>query len=130
VADAANHQFFDRYSLVHGALAVVLQASKVPALPAIAGHVIFELGEDALKRNIKSIWPDSRPDAIENHVGDIVSFNAGYVASYALSKSNAGKVALTGFVMVAAGVWIWNLLQSHSWLSPSSRATSPVATRR
>jgi len=130
VTDDANHQFFDRYSLVHGALAVVLQASKVPALPAILGHAGFELTEDALKRQVKSIWPDSRPDAIQNHVGDIVSFNAGYVAGYALSKSNAGKVALTGFVMVAAGVWIWNLLQSHSWLSPSPRGSARATTRR
>jgi len=124
VASDANYQFFDRYSLVHGAVGAVFQASKVPPLLAMSSHVVFELGEDALKRHVKGIWPDSRPDAIQNHVGDIVSFNAGYVAAHALSKSNAGKVALTGFVMVAAGVWIWNLLQSHSWLSPSPVETA------
>lgn len=129
-ATEANHQFFDRYSLVHGAVGAVFQASKVPPLLAIGSHVVFELGEDALKSKTKNLWPDSRPDAIQNHVGDVVSFNAGYVASYALSKSQPGKLALTGFVMLAAGVWIWNLLQHHSWLSPLSPRTGTGAIRR
>lgn len=129
MANDQNYHYFDRYSLVHGALAVVLQASKVPAVPAMLGHVAFEMVEDGVKRKVKSIWPDSRPDAIQNHVGDIVSFNAGYVASHALSKSPPGKVALTGFVMLAAGVWIWNLLQHHSWLSPLQE-TGTGAIRR
>lgn len=123
-ATDANYQFFDRYSLVHGAVGAVFQASRVPPLLAIGSHVVFELGEDAIKRHVKSIWPDSRPDAIQNHVGDIVSFNAGYVAAQALSKSNVGKIALTGFIAVAAGVWMWNLLQNHSWLSPSPAETA------
>lgn len=124
MTDDKNYQFFDRYSLVHGAVGAVFQASKVPPLLAMGSHVVFELGEDAIKSKVKNIWPDSRPDAIQNHVGDIVSFNAGYVAAHALSKSNAGKMALTGFVMVAAGVWIWNLLQHHSWLSPTLAKTA------
>lgn len=111
----ANHQFFDRYSIPHLAVGMVFEASRAPAWLAIGSHVLFEMSENAIKDVIEPVWPDTRPDGLENQVGDVVSFTAGYYAARALEQSEHGKVLLTGFVAAAAGVWMWNLLQRHSW---------------
>ena len=115
MAKDANTHYFDRYSVVHAAVGAVAEASRVSAMVAIGSHVAFEVVENKLKEAAKPLWPDSRPDAIQNHVGDVASFTTGYYAARALSKSDAGKVVVTGVVATGAAIWIWNLLNAHSW---------------
>ena len=111
----ANRQFFDRYSIPHAAMGAMFEAAGVPPALAIGSHMAFELIENSLKRTVKPIWPDSRPDAWQNHLGDMASFTGGLLASRALKGSTGGKVALTGLVATAGAVWTWNLVQKHSW---------------
>lgn len=113
-----NRQFFDRYSVVHGATGILFQAAGVPPLLAIGGHVAFELVENTLKEAIEPVWPDIRPDCWQNHLGDSASFVSGYFASSELRKTDAGQAALTAFVALGAGIWTWNLLRRHSWKRP------------
>jgi hypothetical protein len=110
-----NTHYFDRYSMAHIAWGAVAEVSRVPAPVAIGAHTVFELTENKIKEAIKPIWPDTRPDAIQNQVGDTVSFAGGYYAARALAKSDAGKVVVTGMVAAGAAVWVWNLLNRHSW---------------
>lgn len=98
---------------------MVFEASRVPAWLSIGSHVAFEAVEDGIKRAIEPIWPDSRPDGWENHVGDVVSFTGGYYLSQALRQDAVGKALLSGFVAAAAGIWMWNLTQRHSWKTDS-----------
>jgi hypothetical protein len=115
VSDDKNYQFFDRYSIVHFAWGCVFEASKIPDAVAIGSHVIFEASENSLKDAFKPVWPDSRHDAIENQIGDVVSFSAGYYITRALKESPAGKALLVGFVGSAAALWMLNVLSEHSW---------------
>jgi hypothetical protein len=110
-----NTQFFDRYSIVHFAWGAVFEASRVPDAVAIGSHVVFEAAEDSLKDVTKPVWPDSRHDGIQNHIGDIVSFGAGYYVTRALKQSTAGQALLVGFVGAAAALWMINVLEGHSW---------------
>ncbi len=111
----SNRQFLDRYSIAHAAVGAMFEVSRVSAPLAIGSHVGFELVEDDIKRGARDIWPDSRPDSWENHLGDVGSFTAGYYGARALKRSEAGRWVITGFVAFAAGLWCWNLLQGHSW---------------
>ncbi len=99
---------------------MVFQASGAPPWLAIGSHVVFEFVEDGIKEAVQPIWPDTTPDAWENHVGDVASFTGGYYAATALRHSDSGKALLTGFVAVAAGIWMWNLVQRHSWARTST----------
>lgn len=113
--NSANRHYFDRYSLVHAAWGAVAEASRIPAPAAIGAQVVFEALENPIKEVIKPIWPDSRPDAIQNQVGDVASFTGGYYAARALTKSDAGKVVVAGVVALGAATWVWNLMNRHSW---------------
>lgn len=115
MSDDKNYQFFDRYSLVHFAWGAVFEASKIPDSVAIGSHVIFEAGENSLKEAFKPVWPDSRPDAIQNQIGDIVSFSTGYYLTRAIKDTTTGKAMLVGFVGAAAALWMYNVLSDHSW---------------
>lgn len=115
MADDRNHQFFDRYSLVHMAMGATFEASRVPAPLAIGSHVVFEALENPIKETVASIWPDARPDAIENQVGDVASFTVGYYVARWLKGSEQGKLAVAGFVGIAAALWVFNLFEGHSW---------------
>jgi hypothetical protein len=114
-----NIQWFDRYSLVHFAWGAVFEASRIPDAVAIGSHVIFEAGENSLKEAFRPVWPDSRPDAIQNQIGDIVSFSSGYYLTRAIKESPAGKALLVGFVGTAAALWMYNVLAGHSWRQDS-----------
>lgn len=107
--DNANHHFFDRYTVPHAAVGMVFEASRIPAWLAVGSHVVFEATENSIKDAVHAVWPDASPDAWENHVGDVASFTAGFCASRLLRGAPAGRAALTGFVALAAGVWMWNL---------------------
>lgn len=111
----ANRHFFDRYSVPHAAVGAMFEAMGVPPAIAIGSHLAFELVENSLKRSVTSIWPDNRPDAWQNHLGDAASFTGGVLASRALKGTEGGKVALTGLVATAGAIWMWNLVQKHSW---------------
>lgn len=114
-APAENRHFFDRYSIPHAAVGMIFEAAGINPVVSIGSHVVFEAVEDGLKRAAKDIWPDSRPDGWQNHVGDLVSFTGGLAAARALKGSSGGKVAMTGFVALAGGIWMWNLTHRHSW---------------
>lgn len=111
----ANRHFFDRYSIPHAAVGAMFEAAGVPPALAIGSHVAFELVENSLKKAVKPVWPDSRPDGWQNQVGDVASFTAGLVAAKGLKETEGGKAALTGLVATAGAIWMWNLLQRHSW---------------
>jgi hypothetical protein len=113
--DDTNTQWFDRYSFVHLAWGAVFEASRVPDALALGSHVAFEAIENSLKDASKRMWPDSRHDSIQNSVGDVASFAAGYYATRALKDSDVGRGVVTGFVAAAAAVWIWNVLAGHTW---------------
>lgn len=111
-----NTWYWDRYSLAHAAVGALFEASRIPAIPAIGSHIVFEAVEDSLKRGIVHIWPDATPDSMKNHIGDVAAFTAGYFATRALKKSSAGMGIVAGFVGAAAAVWMWNLMSGKSWL--------------
>ena len=94
---------------MHAAVGAVFEASGAPAWLAIGTHVAFEAMENSIKESMSELWPDARPDALANHLGDVASFTAGYYSSRALRKTEAGKAALSGFVGLAAFVWMWSL---------------------
>lgn len=107
----SNTNFFDRYSVIHAAWGIAFEASRVPDVLAIGSHVAFEAGENALKRAAKDIWPDSRPDALQNQMGDVLSFAAGFYAARALKKSATGQALMTGIVAAGAAIWMVNILK-------------------
>ena len=113
--DDVNRHFFDRYSIPHAALGAIFEAAGLPPALSIGSHIVFEAIENGLKRVAEPIWPDSRPDGWQNHVGDMVSFTGGLAAAKALKETEGGKVVLTGFVAAAGAIWMWNLVQKHSW---------------
>lgn len=112
-----NYQWFDRYSVVHAAMGALFAASKVPAPLALGSHVAFELSENALKesRFVQRFFPDTRPDAWQNHTGDVASFAAGYFGAKRLKESSEGRVAVTVLTAAGAAIWMWNVLHEHSW---------------
>ncbi len=116
--DGANHAFVDRYSVPHAALGIVFQASRISPALAIGSHVAFEAVEDDIKHALRHVWPDARPDGMENHVGDVACFTVGYAAGAALAESETGKVLLTAFVALGAGIWAWSLLNRRTPFSP------------
>lgn len=116
---ATNQWLVDRYSLAHFAVGALFEASRIPAPIAISSHIAFEAAEDGFKRGIKRIWPDASPDTFINHVGDVLSFTAGYYATRYLKKTDPGMAFVSGIVAAAAGVWMWNLMQGHSWKTSS-----------
>jgi hypothetical protein len=111
----ANTQWFDRYSLVHAALGATFEVSRIPDSWAIGSQVAFEAVENRIKDAFSDMWPDSRHDAIQNHIGDVASFVAGYYGARALRSSVAGVALITGFVGASAALWIWQLANAHSW---------------
>lgn len=104
--------FFDRYSVGHAALGMVFEASRIPAPIAVGSHVLFELVEDDIKKAIEPLFPDTRPESLENHTGDVVAFTAGYYATRYLRGSVDAEVVLSAFVGLGAAIWMWSLLRS------------------
>jgi len=98
---------FDRYSIVHAAWGAVSERVGLSAPVAIAGSVVFEASENAIKREIEWIWPDPTPDSLDNHLGDITSFTVGYFASRALRVYPDVRVGLlAGLVTVGTMIWL------------------------
>ena len=104
--------FFDRYSVGHAALGMVFEASRVPASIAVGSHVLFELVEDDIKKAIEPLFPDTRPESLENHTGDVVAFTAGYYATRWLRGNVEQELVLSAFVGLGAAIWMWSLLRS------------------
>ena len=105
-----NHLWFDRFSIVHAAVGALAELSRIPAPVAIGAQVAFEVVENDVKRRVSHIWPDPRPDGIENQVGDVASFTAGFYAARAMRGSPAGGLALVLLAALAAGIWTQSLL--------------------
>jgi hypothetical protein len=98
---------FDRYSIVHAAWGALSERVGLSAPVAIGASAAFEVSENAIKREIEWIWPDPTPDSIDNHLGDITSFTAGYFASRALRVYPDVRVGLlTGLATVGMMIWL------------------------
>ena len=108
-ANRYSHNYFDRFSIVHAAIGMLFALSNVPAPIAIGAQVAFELVENDLKKVTKGAWPDWKPDGAENHIGDVLTFTAGYYAARFAKSSDAGVLALAGFAALAAAIWTQNL---------------------
>lgn len=104
--------FFDRYSVGHAALGMVFEASRIPATIAVGSHVLFELVEDDVKKLVRPLFPDTRPESLENHTGDVVAFVAGYYGTRALRGQLESELVLSAFVGLGAAIWMWSLLRS------------------
>ena len=119
----ANHQLLDRFSVVHAAVGAVAELSGIPAPLAIGLQILFELIENDVKRSVRHIWPDDRPDGIENQIGDVASFVAGFYAARAAKGDPAGGVALTALAGAAGAIWM------HSLLPPNRKRALPAGRR-
>lgn len=109
-----NTKVFDSYSIVHAAIGSLFALGDFRPIVAIGSHVAFEALEDELKRQTKSVWPDSRSDGIANHLGDIASFSAGYFGARKLIQANQGKKLVALFILLGAGVWTYNVTVGDS----------------
>ena len=114
-ATESNRNVVDRFSIVHAAVGAVLEASGVPAWLAIGSHIAFEAVENSLKDAASELWPDARPDAMANHLGDVASFTAGYYSSRSLRKTTAGQATLAGLAGLAGMIWMYSLTNKHTW---------------
>lgn len=103
---------FDRYSVGHAALGMVFEASRIPQAIALGSHVLFEVVEDDVKKLLTPLFPDTRPESFENHVGDIAAFAAGYYGTRALRGKLGNELMLSAFVGLGAAIWMWSLLRS------------------
>jgi hypothetical protein len=101
--------FFDRFSIVHAAWGAVAELSNIPAPIAIGAQVAFELVENDIKRALSNLWPDARPDAWQNSVGDVATFIAGYYGARTLKDREGGATALAVLVAAAGAIWTYNL---------------------
>ncbi len=104
--------FFDRYSVGHAALGMVFEASRIPPVIAVGSHVLFELVEDDVKKLVRPLFPDTRPESFENHTGDVAAFVGGYYATRALRGTLGNELMLSAFVGLGAAIWMWSLLRS------------------
>lgn len=112
--EAENRHFFDRYSLSHAAWGMIFEGAGIHPAVSIGSHVAFEAVEDGLKKVTEHIWPDSRPDGWQNHVGDVLSFAGGMVAARELRGSAGGRAAMTGVGALAGAIFAWSLADRHS----------------
>lgn len=113
MAEPVNHEFFDRFSVVHAAVGAVFELSGIPAPIAIGLQILFEIVENDVKRSVRHIWPDDRPDGLENQIGDVASFVAGYYAARAAKGDLAGSAALVALAGAAGAIWTQSLLPAN-----------------
>ena len=111
--DDLNRRLFDAFSIVHAAAGAVFELSSIPAPIAFGASVAFELVENDIKKRVSHIWPDDRPDGIQNQVGDVASFVVGYYLARAVKSSPAGAMAIVALAAVAAGIWTHSLLPGN-----------------
>ncbi len=116
--DAENKQPFDRYSFTHAAAGGLFALGGFGPVTSIGAHVTFEALENSIKTKSHAFWPDSRPDSLAAHAGDVASFSAGYFLGRALLTSPGGAQFLTLLVFAGIGVWTYNVAQGHSWVNP------------
>lgn len=114
----SNSQIFDRYSFVHASVGSLFALGQFGAPVAIGSHVLFEMLENEIKLRSKQIWPDSRADGIQNHLGDIASFIVGYYGGRALLNLPRGSQAVTILILLGAGIWTYNVAKGHNWKTP------------
>lgn len=101
-----NNNWIDRFSLAHFAVGLAFERVGVPAAPAIASHVLWEVAEDpVVKAAFPGAFPDAGPDGFANHVSDVAFFTAGYFTAQYLRTVKDGSVAVA-FVLGAA-TWMW-----------------------
>lgn len=105
-----NHRYFDRFSIVHAAVGAAAERLGVPAWLAIGGQIVFEVFENDMKRSVRHIWPDPRPDGIENSVGDVASFVAGFYGSRALHGTPVQDPVVVGLGAMGLAIWTASLL--------------------
>jgi hypothetical protein len=82
---------------------------------SIGSHVAFEALEDPyIKPLVKDYWPQPEPDSIENHVGDVAFFVAGYYAAKKLEESDAGRKAVAVGIGGVAALWIYDVMRTRA----------------
>ena len=101
-----NERFFDRFSVVHAAWGAVFQLSGVPAPLAIGAQVGFEIVENGIKRAYAPMFPDDAPDAIQNQIGDVASFTAGYYLTRLAKDQPGGRFALLFLGALSGAIWL------------------------
>jgi hypothetical protein len=78
-----NQKALDRYTFAHLAVGYGVGRIGIGWQQAIAGAVLFEAIEDALKEQFPVVFPEAAPDSKFNALADIFAFLAGYaVAAY------------------------------------------------
>lgn len=87
---------FDQYSLLHGAVGVVVYFWQIPLVWAVVAHVLFEWAENTetgmelinrvFVREGAFGWPGAKKaaDSMVNRVGDTVSFAVGWGLAFAV----------------------------------------------
>ena len=113
MAAPTNDRFFDRFSVVHAAVGAVLELSGIPAPVALAAQTLFEIVENPIKDNVRSLFPDPTHDAWQNSVGDIASFAAGYYGARAIKNRPEGMTGLAVLGAAGAAIWIASLAPSR-----------------
>jgi hypothetical protein len=82
---------------------------------SIGSHVAFEALEDRyIKPAVKDYWPQPEPDSMENHVGDVAFFIAGYYAAKKLEESDAGKTMVALGIGGVTALWILDVMKTRA----------------
>lgn len=103
----------DRFSVVHAGLGAAMAAWGFSPQFSIGSHVAFEVLEDKyFKPLVHDYWPQPYPDSIQNHVGDVAFFTAGYFATKKLEQSESGQAAVAAFIGLAAALWIADVMKT------------------
>lgn len=68
----------DRYSIGHYAFGLIMGLGRLPWWAALGVSIGYELVEDGIKKLSPTLFPDARPEALNNHFTDIVFNMAGW----------------------------------------------------
>jgi hypothetical protein len=102
-----NEKVFDAYSIAHFSVGVGFSMAEVPPGWAVGSHVVWEAIEDPIvKRHFPDWFPDTTGDGMGNHIGDLVSFSAGYFLMEALRGTRFAMPVAMASIAAGAAVWV------------------------
>lgn len=73
-----NQRPLDRYTFAHAGVGYLVGLLGIGWQQAVAGAVLFETVEDALKNRFPTVFPEAAPDSKFNALADVLAFLAGY----------------------------------------------------
>ena len=74
-----NVNLFDRFSVPHAGIGVVLGSMGMGVVPLVAYHTVWEIVENYyLKKKFSNLFPDSSTDTVVNMLGDTLAVVAGW----------------------------------------------------